>query len=335
MNKTFIPVLALICGLVACGGGDTSTQKQEETRGEGVDALLKAEVQGSITPKELLLVSLRDDSGPYVKSVKIYGTDSLVICRKDKDYTYLIDKERSSERTHHMYYQWVFALARKDNSAPEYKQFVIPQYMDDVYGELKFRKFLDGYEDACILVAPNNETLRFAMSNVVDLERNMFVNHPKAPSFPEMEFKVGPFHPFSGVDLSNVPSFWKSAETIVLKGDRLILRGKDSSVDLDIVPLSDYETCGGEIYEWYFTVRKEGLSYTFTISSSSPDEIPCVPTQGEFIDSNTLRLLVGSWGDYEVKSVGNCGNFKRGICTSYPTDEEYNNWVNPDVDDYY
>ena len=294
---------------VCCSG--SSGSKTEDT------AVASDEVQ----PVCLNLQRVHGDSSP----MKLYiYPDSLVFEKDGGMYVYDIDKDKSFENLDTESYVWIFAINRREASCPDYTSVSVFKHMDDLYG-------YKGESDAGrVFIEESGIAEAYDYKGKVDLEQELFANHPESKPYPELIFDNLSFKPFSDTDMDKVPLLIKNAKRVVIKDYCVTVSDGRDSVDFPMIPLSDYEVVYSEGYEWYFK--------TAAVVDDSSDEEPIslrvkIFCGFDFEDqvndprSRGLTLYFEDWGYYEVGWDGGIfnswNNLRRKISVRHPNDKEF------------
>ena len=332
MKHPLIPAMALVVALAACGGGNnTSSQSQQSTTPQQEETAQKPEEQKSVNSVVINFVQ-KQDSGivwQNLKSITVYGADSLVVDQNGKKFSYTIDKSRSSEAIKKHRHHWDFVITRKDPSSPDYTLISVPKYRDDLYN---FPHKKD-WEDNCTIEDSRCYNDRFSIDGEVSLAPGLLSSETL---FPEIVFNVAHFNPGWRVDTATLPEFITKIERLTVKGNTATITYGGKTECLQIIPFSDYEITHSEhYYGWTFTAKKDTSLYVieFGTAMDMPDDVltvsSCKYLSLDFSKPNN-EGYTDPIGDCDKASVIGCENLKPRLCRRFPDYQECR-----DVADYF
>ena len=333
MKKTlFILFGAVLLVMSACGGNNTNNQNQQSSTPQQGETSQKPAEQKPDNTVVINLAQKQDSNIVWhnLKSITVYGADSLTINQNGKNFSYTIDKSRSLESIENQRHNWEFVITRKDPSSPDYTLINISKYRNDLY---KFSHKKDKRKDDCKIQDSRCYCEWFSIDGEVALPFGLLSSETL---FPEIVFNVERFKPGWNVDTASLPDFFKKIERLTVKGNTATISYGGKSECLQIIPFTDYEVTHSEhYYGWIFAAKKDTSLYyiEFGTGMDMPDDVltvsSCKYLSLDFAKPNS-EGYTDRIGSCDKASVTGCENLKPRLCRRYPDYAECR-----DVADYY
>lgn len=335
MKMKQLSLIAVAALLMSCGGG-SQNQTATET---AADSTSTAASNEQPTTEYVLSLDTQTSGAAPLATVRITDNNVTINQKDGKSFDYKVNRAQSGESIYNDFYQWTFAIERLSPDAPDFVTMEICDYMTEIYGEPS--QFT---HNTCILVTPayregegfnDGEGLSY-ITNKIELPRQYFDKYPTSEPYPELVFEATKFTHYDDGGAHPLPDVIANAKKISVIDSKLTATDGANSIDLEIMPLSDYERVYSEGYVWGFTTKPAGdtPSLQWEINTGFPDGWSDIPE-----DERWVNVVISDCGYYSNVKFHSWSNLKRKMSVCYPDDDEYqttmDEGVYPDVEEDY
>lgn len=255
---------------------------------------------------------------PTFNSMSVQG-NYLTLKNGAQEYDYRIDTKESFEGVLYnssTYYSYVLYVEKVTSSAPALKRVRINAFMDD------FLVRGDGDFDYVSIITSEDDFWPYEIKGKLDMPRKILSSYDQTKLPKLVATNIDYIWNPNTTDKETVPDFIKTATDFTIEGTTFMLSDGTNKVSMPIYPCSDKESLDGKFYAYSFYTQKtdQAPALFFMMAEKEDGSIMA------FVDDKESGKELGGFtvAHDDFKSWD---NLKRNICVCYPTDEDYNNWL--------
>ena len=271
--------------------------------------------QDKVQPLVAHLEPSYESTMPLADSLAVFP-DSIVVFKDGTEHSYVVDKENSYEEINLDHYVWNYVVKAGSPDCPDIVKISIRKYLTEFYGP----KDRWNQDNVWFTGAQDPEKVNvFKITNEVSPSRMTFAKYPESQPYPEWIMENARFHFQYGIDSSSVPAVVRNATRVVIKDRSVFLSSDQGSVELKIVPLSDYETVYAEGYDWHFITEAAGELPSMKFDMNAGFDFVRLQIKPE---ERWICLYIDKMGNFNF-DFRSWENLKRKVSVYYPSDEDF------------